>query len=196
MDESDSRGAIKQLAEELLVRHGFRGMSFADIAERRGITRANIHYHFGSKAALIDEVLADYTTATLGSLRQVWESESTSLLQKLDQMLLVSRERYNRFNLSGGPVRPWSLISRLRQDGDLLSDEGRACLAQFTSELRDIFAKALRRAAAAGEMRGDVDAAITLLVAIADSAAPITIAEGGFDGLEAAYKALAKLMLT
>ena len=196
MDESDSRGAIKRQAEELLVRHGFRGMSFADIAERRGITRANIHYHFGSKAALIDEVLADYTATTLGSLRQVWESESTSLPQKLDQMLLVSRERYNRFNLSGEPVRPWSLISRLRQDGDLLSDKGRACLAQFTSELRDIFAKALRRAAAAGEMRGDVDAAITLLVAIADSAAPITIAEGGFDGLEAAYKALAKLMLT
>ena len=91
MDESDSRGAIKQLAEELLVRHGFRGMSFADIAERRGITRANIHYHFGSKAALIDEVLADYTSTTLGSLRQVWESESTSLLQKQIKYGLTDR---------------------------------------------------------------------------------------------------------
>src|SRR5690606_25455098 len=105
------------------------------------------------------------------------------------------RQRYNRFNTRGEPVRPWSLISRLRQDQELLSDSGRARLTQFSNELREVFAGALSRAAAAGEIRGDVEAATTLLVAIADSAAPITIAEGGFAGLEAAYDALARLAL-
>jgi TetR/AcrR family transcriptional regulator, transcriptional repressor for nem operon len=194
MDEIASRSAIKQLAEELLVRHGYRGLRYADIAAELGITRANIHYHFGSKADLIDEVLADYVTTTLDSLRQVWATEGTSLADRLRQMLVFSRQRYGRFNAPGEPVRPWSLISRLRQDQELLSDAGRARLAQFSTELRDVFAGALSRAAQAGEIGGDTGAATTLLVAIADSAAPITIAEGGFAGLEAAYAALARLI--
>lgn len=195
MDEIASRSAIKHLAEELLIRHGYRGMGYAEIAERLGITRANIHYHFGSKAALIDEVLADYVSATTDSLREVWADERTGLADKLKQMLVFSRQRYARFNAPGEPVRPWSLISRLRQDQELLSDAGRKRLAAFSTELRDIFAGALSRAATSGEVRGNVEAATTLLVAIADSAAPITIAEGGFAGLEAAYAALASLTL-
>ena len=54
-------------------------------------------------------------------------------------------------------------------------------------------AQGRERAAAAGEIHGDVEAITTLLVAIADSAAPITIAEGGFAGLEAAYAALGRI---
>ncbi len=196
MDENESRSAIKRLAEDLLVRRGYRGMGYAEIAAQLGTTRANIHYHFGSKAAMIDEVLADYVEATLASLRNVWATEGTSLSEKLRQMLVFSRQRYGRFNTPGEPVRPWSLISRLRQDQELLSDAGRTRLARFSSELRDVFAGAMARAATAGEIRGDVEAATTLLVAIADSAAPITIAEGGFAGLEAAYAALARLILS
>lgn len=194
MDESESRSAIKQLASDLLVRHGYRGMSYAEIATGLGITRANIHYHFGSKSELVDEVLADYVAATLDSLRKVWADEGTSLAEKLRQMMVVSRQRYNRFNARGEPVRPWSLISRLRQDQELLSSTGRNLLATFSTELRDVFAGALSRAAAAGEIHGNVEASTTLLVAIADSAAPITIAEGGFAGLEAAYAALETLI--
>lgn len=195
MDENASRSAIKQLAEELLVRHGYRGLRFADIAAQMGITRANIHYHFGTKAELIDEVLADYVTATLDSLRTVWASESGSFADSLMRMLVFSRQRYDRFNAPGEPVRPWSLISRLRQDQELLSDAGRARLGQFSTELHNVFVAALSRIAKSGEIRDDVGAATTLLVAIADSAAPITLAEGGFAGLEAAYAALAKLAL-
>ena len=193
MDENASRSAIKQRAEELLVRHGYRGLRFADIAAQLGITRANIHYHFGTKADLIDEVLADYVTATLDSLRQVWAGESRSLVDSLRQMLVFSRQRYDRFNAPGEPVRPWSLISRLRQDQELLSDVGRARLAHFSTELREVFVAALSRIAKTGEIRGNVEAATTLLVAIADSAAPITLAEGRFAGLEAAYGAFEQL---
>lgn len=195
MDDGTSRGAIKELAEELLIAQGYRGLRYADIAARLGITRANIHYHFGSKADLIDEVLADYVAATLASLRQVWGEHGVGLAISIARMLVFSRMRYVRFNRPGEPVRPWSLISRLRQDQDLLSDAGRRRLVEFSTELREIFAVALARAAASGELQGDVEAATTLLVAIADSAAPITIAEGGFEGLEAAYGALATLVL-
>lgn len=195
MDESESRRAIKQLASDLLVRRGYRGMSYAEIAIQLGITRASIHYHFGSKGELVDEVLADYVEATLHALGKIWANESTSLQEKFGEMMVFSRQRYDRFNARGEPVRPWSLISRLRQDQELLSAAGRTLLAKFSTELHDVFAGALSRAAADNEIRGDVEAASILLVAVADNAAPITIAEGGFMGLEAAYGALAKLML-
>ena len=110
MDESETRSAIKRLAEELLVRHGYRGMGYAEIAARLGITRANIHYHFGSKAALIDEVLADYVASTLEALRRLWTADGTGLSAKLDQMLVFSRQRYDR-QRQRRAVQPWSLIS-------------------------------------------------------------------------------------
>ena len=52
MSQTDMRQAIKTTALELLVRHGYRGTSFGDIAAERATTRANIHYHFGGKQAL------------------------------------------------------------------------------------------------------------------------------------------------
>jgi AcrR family transcriptional regulator len=192
MEDSDSRTAIKHAALDLLVQHGYRGMSFGDIAARLGITRANIHYHFGSKAALIDEVLADYVETTLSALRAVWQSDASTLTAKLEQMLSYSRERYARFNRARQPIRPWSLVSRLRQDEELLSAAGRTRLRQFTAELHEIFLAALEKAQDEGEISKTVSPAALslLLVAIADNAAPITMAEGGFADLEATYRAV------
>lgn len=192
MEDSDSRTAIKEAALDLLVRHGYRGMSFGDIAAVLGITRANIHYHFGSKAGLIDEVLADYVDTTLTALRSVWLSDGTTLPGKLEAMLAYSHNRYARFNRARQPVRPWSLISRLRQDEELLSAAGRARLRRFTAELHEIFHCALQKAQIKHElsMTASPTALSLLLVAIADNAAPITMAEGGFPHLEATYRAL------
>jgi AcrR family transcriptional regulator len=192
MEDSDSRMAIKYTALDLLVRHGYRGMSFRDISAGLGITRANIHYHFGSKAALIDEVLTDYVETTLTALRAIWQSKESTLTVKLEQMLNYSRTRYARFNRSRQPVRPWSLVSRLRQDEELLSAAGRGRLRHFTAELHEIFLAALEDAQSKGEIsRSMSPAALSLLlVAIVDNAAPITMAEGGFADLEATYQAL------
>src|SRR5262245_48194330 len=101
MSDTDIRQAIKDVALELLVRNGYRGASFGDIAEELGITRANIHYHFGGKQALVEEVLEDYVQVTLGALRQVWSSENSSLGAKIEMMIGVSRKRFHHFNAAG-----------------------------------------------------------------------------------------------
>ncbi len=198
MDVPDSRTAIKRLALDLLVRRGYRGMSFAAIAAALGTTRANIHYHFGSKDGLIDEVLADYVETTLVRLALIWEDEATSLRHKLEATLAHSRERFRHFNPGPGAPRPWSLISRLRQDEELLSAAGAARLRRFTTELQAVFARGLAHAAAAGELRADLGitpaATAALFVVIADNAAPITMAQNGIGGLEAAYASLATLV--
>lgn len=198
MDEiADSRAAIKALALDLLIRHGYRGMSFADIAAAAGITRANIHYHFGSKTRLIDEVLADYVTETLSQLEQIWGRAETRLAEKLSATLAYSRSRYRTFNRKTGKPRPWSLISRLRQDESMLTDEGKAQLRRFTSELRSMFLQAAERAQIAKELSASATptAIVALLVAIADNAAPITMAGRGFESVEEMYAALISLAI-
>lgn len=83
----------------------------------------------------------------------------------------------------------WTMISRLRQDADLLSPQGRRTLDHFGSELSALFSGALSDAARRGELAANVrpDEAALLLAAIADNAAPITIADGGFERLERTY---------
>lgn len=196
MSEIDTHQAIKDTALELLVRNGYRGASFGDIAQELGITRANIHYHFGGKQALVEEVLDDYVRVTLAALREVWSADTSSLGDKIEAMIDVSRKRFQRFNAAGESGRPWSLISRLRQDADLLSAKGRQMLDHFGSELLAIFAEALAMAAARGELAPDArpaDAAL-ILAAIADNAAPITLTEGGFERLETVYRGLQRMI--
>ncbi|MGK8890307.1 TetR/AcrR family transcriptional regulator [Burkholderia gladioli] len=60
------REKIKQVATELLISRGFNGTSYGDIATRLGVTTTNIHYHFGNKQALVDEVVADYVAEAQG----------------------------------------------------------------------------------------------------------------------------------
>jgi TetR/AcrR family transcriptional regulator, transcriptional repressor for nem operon len=196
MSEIDTRQAIKNSALELLVRHGYRGTSFADIAQELGTTRANIHYHFGGKQALVEEVLGDYVQATLAALRAIWAAEHLSLGGKIEAMVSHSRKRFQHFNAGGRDGQPWSLISRLRQDAELLSGRGRQMLNHFGSELMAIFADALSTARSRGELASTVhaDDAALLLAAIADNAAPITLTEGGFERLEAIYASLQRLI--
>ena len=196
MDQAfDSRTVIKMLALDLLVRHGYGGMSFGDIANAAGITRANVHYHFGSKAGLVDEVLADYVAETLEQLERIWTKTDAPFAAKLSRTLDYSRTRYLIFNAADARPRPWSLISRLRQDGDILTGSGSSELRRFTSEIRRMFTRAAELALARREFGAQVGtlAIVTLLVAIVDNAAPITIAGQGFESLEQAYDALIAL---
>src|SRR5271165_6653504 len=76
---SSTREQIKRVTTELLVKHGFRGTNFRTIARRLETTTTNIHYHFGNKSRLVEEVVRDYVRDA--SLRQerIWLNESVSL---------------------------------------------------------------------------------------------------------------------
>src|SRR5262245_11889509 len=185
-DEASSmRGRIKALALDLLIQHGYRGVSFGDIAASLAITRANIHYHFGNKQALVEEVLDDYVASTTAALRELWAKPGEALADKLAIMLDYSRKRYQRYNSKSGNGRPWSLIARMRQDGDALSPRCHQILQRFEKDLNAIITAAIEQARARHEYAswmpvGDV---ALLLVSIANSASPITQDAGSFDRL-------------
>lgn len=54
---SATRDRILAVALELFAQHGYAGTSIRDIADRMGITKAAVYYHFRSKVDLLAEVL-------------------------------------------------------------------------------------------------------------------------------------------
>jgi AcrR family transcriptional regulator len=185
------RDKIKDVANDLLIMHGFRGLRFGDIAKKLKITRANIHYHFGTKSKLVDEVIVQYLTRTIKEMGAVWESDR-SYEEKVIATMELNRRRYLRFNkdsaISGAP---WSLISRMRLDADLLSRSARTQLRAFSVTMERFVANAIEEAQATGEIAPDAPARDigVQIVSIIDSAGPITQDAGSFARLQHLYLA-------
>jgi AcrR family transcriptional regulator len=57
-DANRTRQRILAIALELFSQHGYAGTSIADIAGRLGTSKAALYYHFGSKAEIIEALLA------------------------------------------------------------------------------------------------------------------------------------------
>ena len=54
-----TRDRIRRVALELFAEHGYDGTSLRQIAERLGITKAALYYHFQSKDDIVTSVLTD-----------------------------------------------------------------------------------------------------------------------------------------
>jgi AcrR family transcriptional regulator len=190
------RDRIKALAVDLLIQHGYRGMSFGDLAEPLGITRPNIHYHFGNKQALVEEVLDDYIRATLKQLRAIWTMRGITLLQRIEQTAEHSRNRYLKYNPTGKTGRPWSLVTRLRQDVDSLTPKSRNALQRYGRDLNAIVVDAVREAIANGEFAPWMPAEDVALqiVSIANSGGSITQDAASFERLEQLYSSFGRII--
>lgn len=192
------RDEIKTAAARLLIANGYRGLRFGDIAEELGTTRANIHYHFGTKENLVEEVIEEYVAGTLEALGAVWRADDSSFRDKALATMEFNRERWLAFNDADGGGRPWSLISRMRLEQDLLTDRGRAALARFPRAIDEWINAAVRTAQKRGEIAADAPARdiAVQLVAIVDSAGSITQDAGSFERLEHLYTAYLRIIDT
>jgi TetR/AcrR family transcriptional repressor of nem operon len=190
------REQIKQLALVLLIKHGYRGVSFGDLADALKTTRANIHYHFGNKEGLVEEVLDEYVDVTSAQLHSIWTKSDVTLFDKINSTVEYSRKRYLKFNPRGHAGHPWSLISRMRQDSDALTPRGRAALQRFGKNLFGSIVFAIEDAKTRGEFDTSMptDDVALQLVSIANSAGPITQDAGNFDRLEQLYLAFARII--
>lgn len=153
--DNSMRNQIKQIAEEMIVKHGYRGLNFRQIAEVLNTTRANLHYHFGSKEGLVEEVLDEYATRTMDAYRDVLTDATISLREKSRAIVEMVRARYKRYNPSADAGHPWSLMTRLRSDSDALNDTMRNRLQAVTMEFDLLTRIAVKAAVQAGELRAD-----------------------------------------
>src|SRR6187402_2350525 len=79
---SDTAERILDLAERLVQTRGFNGFSYADVASDLGVTKATLHYHFPTKAALGLRLVERYTAVFTAALRVI-DATTTSAAAKL-----------------------------------------------------------------------------------------------------------------
>lgn len=184
------RDKIKEVATEMLTRHGCRGLRFQQIADALNITRGNVHYHFGNKRSLTDEVVADYAKDLLFRLGKIWSDPHLTLGEKIRGTMQSNRERYLKFNPTGKTANAWSLIARMRLERDVLSDVSRKLLNDFNAQLERLITEGVRMSVANGELRADapVDQIAFQIVTLCSSSDPITQDAGTFERLVQLYQ--------
>lgn len=195
--DNGSQDRIKASAVRFLILNGFLGLRIGDVADELGITRANIHYHFGSKDNLVDAVIEDYMRELLERYHSIWASITTSYRQKVEATIEFNKGRFRQFH--GGTLvgsNPWSLIGRLRNDAAFISQKSRSELARL--EIVDAYiAGAVRLAQLSGEIsvEAPTDAITKQLIVIIDCASEITQIRGGFEPLQSIYRAHVELVM-
>ncbi len=194
---SDMRNRIKAVTTEMLIRRGLHGTSHRLIAERLGITTTSIHYHFGTKQGLIDEVVADYVEEAIAQQTAMWSAPAETLADKLRAVVEYNHRRYKKYNRGRLTGRTWSLIGRLRLEGDALSPKARGSLLSFPAAVHKAISIAVRQAWERGELKPDapLDDLSFLLVNIVNSSSTFVQDAGNFEGLEHFFDAFARVML-
>jgi TetR/AcrR family transcriptional repressor of nem operon len=76
--------AILDAAERLAQTRGYNGFSYADIAVQLGVTKAALHYHFASKAALGLALITRYHQA-FGAALEAIDASTSQPRKKLQQ---------------------------------------------------------------------------------------------------------------
>lgn len=186
---------IKRLAIRLFTLKGYRGVSFGDLTDELGTTRANIHYHYGSKSGLAEEVLDAAAADVVETYRSIWTNKKISLKKKFERSYSFNAERYGEYN-STGEGRIWSLITRFRIDRDVITPHMVARLNDVTRLNEESVSEGVRIAVAQGELRADapVEEVSCLIAGILHFAPLISQAPHDLARLKQTYDALGNLI--
>jgi len=90
-----NRVRILEAAEKIFAERGYRGATTAAIAERAGLPKANVHYYFGTKAALYKAVIDDIMALWLAALDYITEDRdpAEALSDYIRAKVTYSRDR-------------------------------------------------------------------------------------------------------
>ncbi len=143
---SDTAEQILDLAEALIQTRGYSAFSYQDIADRLGIRKASIHYHFPSKTDLGTAVVDRYVARFGAALTAIAADQSQSSIAMLDFYLAPYLE------FAGTPDRI-CLCGALAGEILALPAEFRSRVDGFFRTHQAWLADILKRGSARGEFR-------------------------------------------
>jgi AcrR family transcriptional regulator len=94
----DTRARIQQVALELFAEQGYEATSLREIAERLGVTKAALYYHFKSKEDIVHSFTEDYFTRLDGLI--AWGREQPPTAHTAHEIL----DRYITIVMEGSEV--------------------------------------------------------------------------------------------
>ena len=90
-NDIDGRQLLLEAALELFATHGIEGVSIRAINRAAGLGPASVHYHFGTKEALVDAVLHVYGDTVIDAVKvrakEIAQSEQPTTARDLVTML-------------------------------------------------------------------------------------------------------------
>ena len=123
---SETADRILDAAEELVQTRGLNAMSYADIAERVGIRKASLHYHYPAKADLVRALIERYSARFFDALA-VLEAETANPSDRLRGYADVYAGVLARGRMC--------LCGMLASDYQTLSVEAQSDVGRFLSEI-------------------------------------------------------------
>ena len=157
------REQIKNRATELFIRHGYNGVTFLDLGRELGINHSLVHYHFGTKAKLAEEVLGDFAERGIRENRLIWSNPDQSLFDKFVQARDRMYQRFVLFNPGGTMQHPTGLVSRFSMDAETISPNLRKMVQDTHDALDACITDAVRIAVQRGELRADAPQHLIML---------------------------------
>ncbi|MGJ4945298.1 TetR/AcrR family transcriptional regulator [Bradyrhizobium sp. HKCCYLS1011] len=127
------RDEALETALDLFWRHGYDGVSIADLTKAIGIAAASLYHAFGSKADLYREVLHHYRSVRIGA-KEIADAPSSydAVRQMLDRGITA-------VTMPGKP------LGCMVSSGMLMTSEENADLAAELKAIRTVSRKALER---------------------------------------------------
>jgi TetR/AcrR family transcriptional repressor of nem operon len=141
---ADTASRILDVAERLVQTQGFNGFSYADVAEELGVSKAALHYHYASKAALGEALIRRYADRFMHGLQEV-DARSIDALAKL----------YAYARIYADVVRDgrMCLCGMLAAEYRTLPDPMREAVVRFFEENEAWVADVLERGRSEGQLR-------------------------------------------
>jgi TetR/AcrR family transcriptional regulator len=160
------RARLLRVAQEQFAERGYAAVSVRALARAAHVSPAMIAYYFRDKAGLLDAVLEDVFERLLAQL---------SALAEAPEAGGGAAERFLRLDVDTLAREPWlpSFIVREVLGGDPARRARFA--ARFPARLAPVILPLLRREAASGRLRTDLDPALTVLSVIGMCAFPFLV---------------------
>lgn len=147
----------------MFIRHGYNGVTFLDLSKELGINHSLIHYHYGTKAKLAEEVLRNFAESGIRENRAIWSDETRTLFDKFVQARDRMYRRFVLFNPGGTMQHPTGLVSRFAMDAESIPPELRTLVRDTHEALDQCVSDAVRIAVARGEIVPDAPQHLIML---------------------------------
>jgi TetR/AcrR family transcriptional repressor of nem operon len=180
---NDTAARILDVALRLVQVQGFNAFSYADVSAELRITKASLHHHFPTKAALGKALITRYKASFLAALDEI-DRRGDDVLARLRAYadIYVSVLKQERMCLCG----------MLAADFETLPKAMRASVTDFFRTNEEWLARVLDEGRRAGALRfdGAPVATATFLVSSLEGAMLVARSFGGVSRLESVVETL------